>query len=69
MGGVGLLIKNSAIHSSNTLDTKLEAKAARVTINNKCYTICSLYIPPTYQLRKQDIDPLVLQLPAPFLLL
>ena len=68
-GGVGLLIKNSAIHSCLDLDTVLEAKAARVTINNKCYSICSLYIPPTHNLKVQDFNALINKLPRPFLLL
>ena len=69
MGGVGLIIKNSAIHSLVHLDTVLEARAAQVTINKKCYTICSLYIPPTYNLTKGNLNHLINQLPAPYLIL
>ena len=43
-GGVGILVKNTCIHSNLPLRTNLQAVAVCVTLNNKSYTICSIYI-------------------------
>ena len=43
-GGVALLVKNTFVHSSIPLSTNLEAVAACITISDKSYTVCSLYI-------------------------
>src|SRR6056300_464128 len=47
-GGVAIIIKNSIVHSTVTLQTCLQAVAVRLTtINDKVYTLCSIYIPPS----------------------
>ena len=46
-GGVALIIRNDVIHSKITLNTNLQAVAARVTVSDKCYSVCSVYIPPS----------------------
>ena len=67
-GGSSLLIKQGIIHSHIPLNTDLQAVAARITLD-KTVTICSLYIPPASRLQRIDLDNLVDQLPAPFILL
>ena len=66
-GGVALLVKNSFVHSVIPLTTNLQAVAACITICNKSYTICSIYVPPSSTLHKHDLDHLVDQLPVPYI--
>ena len=67
MGCVAILVKNTAIHSSLNINTTLQAVAVRVTLH-KVISICSIYIPPGQRLFQRDLDHLIAQLPAPFLL-
>ena len=39
-----------------------------IAICDKAYTICSIYIPPSSRLHRHDLDHLVDQLPAPYVL-
>ena len=67
-GGVALMVKNSFVHSAIPLMTNLQAVAACITICNKAYTVCSIYIPPSSTLHRHDLDHLLDQLPAPYIL-
>lgn len=67
-GGVGLLIHKSVLHSQVDLDTTLQAVAARVSLH-KTITICSLYLPPSTRIQRQELVKLFRQLPRPFLIL
>ena len=67
MGGCSFFIKNSIPHTSVNLDTDLQAVAVRLSLH-KTFTICTIYIPPRFNLAQKHIDNLVNQLPAPFLL-
>ena len=67
-GGVALLVNNIFLYSEVPLDTPLQAVAARVSLH-KTITICSLYLPPTTSVTKEDLVRLFQQLPSPFLVL
>ena len=67
-GGGSMLIENGVSHTLLHLHTNLQAVAAQVTIH-QTITVCSIYIPPRYKLRKDEIDQLTNQLPTPILLL
>ena len=68
-GGVGLFVHQSLLHSPVELDTTLQAVAANVSIQKNTVTICSLYLPPSSHVQKQDLIHLIEQLPQPFFLL
>ncbi|WP_195910711.1 endonuclease/exonuclease/phosphatase family protein, partial [Solemya velum gill symbiont] len=63
-----LLIHNSVPHTNIPLQTNLYASAARITLHRDI-TVCSLYIPPKYNLRLSELVQLLSQLTAPVLLL
>jgi ribonuclease HI len=67
-GGVSVLIKKTIPHRQIILDTNLQAVAVLLSLH-KAVTICSIYIPPRYQLDSRELDDLVNQLPSPFILL
>ncbi len=68
-GGVVVIVKNIYAHSEIPLDTNLQAVAIRITIEQKVYTICSIYIPPSVTVSKQQLNDLKSQLPAPYILM
>ena len=68
-GGVAIVVKNSIVHSAVTLQTSLQAVAVRITLDNKCFTLCSLYIPPSDTLKLSQLDTLYKQLPSPAILM
>lgn len=49
-GGVATYIDESLISQEIHLDTNLEAVAVSVTINNKKFNICNLYLPNSQEL-------------------
>ena len=66
-GGSSLLIKKGIPHEILKLNTNLQVVAAKVTLHCT-FTICSIYIPPRFELSQAQLDTLVNQLPVPFLL-
>ena len=68
-GGVALLIKDGIPHSNVLLKTPLQATCAKVTMNKKAVSVCSLYILPTFPLKLSELNNLKQQLPEPFLIL
>ena len=68
IGGCSLLIKDTIPHDVIPLNTALQAVAVKVSLH-KTFTICTIYIPPHLNLAQCDIDNLVNQLPAPYLLI
>ena len=50
------------------LSTELQATAVSVTLDREV-TICSIYIPPSFSLKTEQLDSLLKQLPSPYLLL
>ena len=64
IGGSSVLVKKGIPHEPLTLNTTLQAVAVSVSIH-RTFTICSIYIPPRYNLNITDLDALVSQLPTP----
>ncbi len=67
-GGVSVFVRNGTIHSRVQLNTVLQAEAVTITVG-KVFTVCSLYLPPSEPIDVLELESLILQLPAPFLLL
>ena len=67
-GGVAILVRRELPHIEIDITTPLQATAIQVQLN-KFYTICSLYLPPSEEVPKSDIEQLIDQLPEPFLIL
>ena len=66
--GVSMLCHPSVLASPVSLNTPLEAVAARISLN-KTITVCCLYLSPSVTVSKNMISDLIEQLPRPFLLL
>jgi len=66
--GAAILIKNNIFYQEITINTNLQAIAAKIYINNRTYSICSVYL-PHLQITKQEISSLITQLQPPFLIL
>ena len=62
IGGSSILIKKGIPHEALALHTNLQAVAAKITLHCT-FTICSIYIPPRYELTQAELDRLVSQLP------
>ena len=67
-GGSAIIIHKSLQYSLLDLNTTLQAVAVNVILD-KQVTICSLYLPPRCGFTENDLQSLINQLPAPFLLL
>ena len=67
-GGVTVMIKKEIPHRQINLNSNLQAVAVTLSLH-KTITLCSIYIPPSYALGVTELDNLVSQLPAPFILL
>ena len=68
-GGVCILIKNNIYHKQIELNTILEAVAASVSIGNKTFTICNVYLSNKYEMSTEALQNLIAQLPTPLILL
>ena len=68
-GGVGIIVSDKYVHRPIPLQTPLQAVAVNITIQNDKYTLCSIYIPPTNHVSKDELEDLKAQLPAPYILL
>ena len=53
---VCFLVKNNFIHSQVHFQADLEAVAVCITINNKAYTVASVYFPPSGTLNELAFD-------------
>ncbi len=67
-GGSTILVKSDVPHSVIDLNTNLQAVAVKASLS-KTVAICSVYIPPNFNLCQNDLEGLLLQLPRPFILL
>ena len=67
IGGSTILIKKGTPHEIIKIQSNLQVIAAKVTLHCT-FTICSIYIPPRFELTQGELDRLVDQLPEPFLL-
>ena len=67
-GGAAIIISKALQHNPIPLNTPLQAVALSV-LTDKRITVCSIYLPPDLNYEIRDIQTLIDQLPAPFLLL
>ena len=67
-GGVAMLINNAFLYSEINLNTNLQAIAARISLH-KTITFCSLYLPPSSPITKNQLINLANQLPPPFIIM
>ena len=58
-GDVCILGKNNLIHSQVHFQADLEAVAVCITINNKTYTVASVYVPPSETLDELAYDRMI----------
>ena len=68
-GGVLLAVHHSLPSQQLKLRAPLQAVAARVLINHRRFTICSLYLPPGISLPRVELSQLASELPDPKLIL
>ena len=68
-GGVLLAVHHSLPSQQLKLRAPLQAVAARVLINHRPFTICSLYLPPGISLPRVELSQLASELPDPKLIL
>jgi ribonuclease HI len=67
-GGVALFISHDYPYSPLTLQTDLQAIAARIQIHT-LITVCCIYLPPNIAISQHSLNSLVDQLPTPFIIM
>ena len=68
-GGVCTLVKNKFIHSQVQFQADLQAVAVCITINNKTYTVASVYVPPSETLNELALDRMINSVSSRYLIL
>ena len=68
-GGVCILVKNKFIHSQVQFQADLQAVAVCITINNKTYTVASVYVPPSETLNELAFDRMINSFSSRYLIL
>lgn len=70
-GGAAIFVHNTIVHTPIALQSDLEAVATTLVLPSGLITVCSLYIPPSFphDALLKDLDSLLLQLPAPLILM
>ena len=68
-GGVLMAVHCSVPSTQVKLRTTLQAVAARVLLDHRYVTVCSIYLPPGVTLPRLELRQLTAELPSPFLLL
>ena len=68
-GGVCILVKDKFIHSQVQFQADLQAVAVCITINNKTYTVASVYVPPTETLNELAFDRMINSFSSRYLIL
>ena len=68
-GGVCILVKNNFIHSQVHFQADLQAVAVCITINNKTYTVASVYVPPSGTLNELAFDRMIKSFSSRYLVL
>ena len=58
-GGVCILVKNKFINSQVQFQADLQAIAVCITINNKTYTVVSVYVPPSEATNELAFDRMI----------
>ena len=67
-GGAAVIVSKSLQHTRVPLNTNLQAVALSIILD-RTITVCSVYLPPDLDFNIIDVQILINQLPAPFLLL
>ena len=68
-GGVCILVKTNFIHSQVQFQADLQAVAVCITINNKAYTVASVYVPPSETLNELTFDRMIKSISSRYLIL
>ena len=68
-GGVCILVKNKFIHSQVQFQADLQAISVCITINNKTYTVASVYVPPSETLNELAFDRMINSFSSRYLIL
>ena len=68
-GGVCILVKNNFIHSQVQFQADLQAVAVCITINNKAYTVASVYVSPSETLNELAFDRIIKSISSRYLIL
>ena len=68
-GGVCILVQNNFIHSQVQFQADLQAVAVCITINNKAYTVASVYVPPNGTLNELAFDRMIKSISSRYLIL
>ena len=68
-GGVCILVKDKFIHSQVQFQADLQAVAVCITINNKTYTVASVYVPPSGTLNELAFDRMINSFSSRYLIL
>ena len=65
--GSTVIINQDIPHCEIKLNTNLQAAAISVTIHKT--TVCSIYIPPSKEIKESELNNLIEQLPRPFIIM
>ena len=68
-GGVCILVKDKFIHSQVQFQADLQAVAVCITINDKIYTVASVYVPPSETLNELAFDRMINSFSSRYLIL
>ena len=68
-GGVCILVKNKFIHSQVQFQADLQALSVCITINNKRYTVASVYVPPSEAINELAFDRMIISVSSRYLIL
>ena len=68
-GGVCILVKDKFIHSQVQFQADLQAVAVCITINDKMYTVASVYVPPSGTLNELAFDRMINNFSSRYLIL
>ena len=68
-GGVCILVENKFIHSQVQFQADLQAVAVCIAINNKMYTVASIYVPPSGTLNELAFDRMINSFSSRYLIL
>ena len=68
-GGVCILVKDKFIHSQAQFQADLQAVAVCITINDKMYTVASVYVPPSGTLNELAFDRMINSFSSRYLIL
>ena len=68
-GGAAIIVKDTIAHRRITLQSNLQAVAVNITIGQKAYTFCSVYIPHSNYVQINELNELKEQLPPPFIIM